>query len=305
MKEILVPVTFDAPELASKNMLNTVLGSAFKVRDSSTCIARSEDEAPYWSAAHFGLDGVDLFKSAHQEEQRKILKLASGQILEEAYFIEKSGMTYTAKMILLSETTQEKMLYSLFSSDEAAHLHHVLSILGKSPCAKSAGPFINLLSDMIREGDRGSLVFLIQVVLEGWGLLHYRTLAENCVNKGVRDKLRLILKDEARHHGSGMIITKANGLDARQKSYVAETLVEFLKLIQCGPRDLVGAMEIVLGHFSTAQRLKIFKELNSEQTSMKKIEIIRSLIVQGGGAEIIPQLEEAGMMKPLAAKECA
>jgi hypothetical protein len=177
--------------------------------------------------------------------------------------------------------------------------------LGKAPDPHSAGPFVALLSAMIREGDRASLVFLIQVILEGWGLLHYRNLAENCADPDVAEKLRLILKDEARHHGSGMILTKAHGLDSRQKSYVLEVLVNFLKLIQAGPVGLVATMESVLGSFSPAEKQKIFEELQGEESTIRKITIIRSLMGQGGGAELIPALEKAGVLNPFTSTQFA
>ncbi len=292
-------------ELPPEHLLHVILSSALKAKVQTPFYSpAAESPQFYWNATHFGLNRVKIFNQTTQKHQNQILHLASYQLLEEAYFIEKLGMNFAAKMILLSETTQEKMIYSLFASDEAIHLHSVLSILGCTPHADPNDHFIRFLSDLIHEGDRTCLVFLIQVILEGWGLLHYRSLAENCLNPAVSQSLRHILKDEARHHGTGMTLSKGTTLNSQQKHYTLEKLGEFLKLIQGGPQSLVGILEKSFGHFNLNQKIKLFEELNTQQSSQFKINIIRSLISQGGNSDLIPELEKAGVTRPLTPQEC-
>ena len=52
-----------------------------------------------------------------------ILQLCNLEILEEAYFIEKAGVGYMGKMILLAETTEERMLYGLFAAHDCSGRH--------------------------------------------------------------------------------------------------------------------------------------------------------------------------------------
>jgi hypothetical protein len=214
-------------------------------------------------------------------------------------------MSFTAKMALLAESTEERMLYSLFSADETVHLDQVLGHLPGAPASEPTPPFVRFLSDMIRDGDRPSLVLLIQVVLEGWGITHYHELAENCQNPDVKASLRLILKDEARHHGSGMILSKANTFTPKQKNYVRDTMIEFMKMVQCGPQSLVGVIEEKLGHLSRSQRIRLFEQLGCESSTASKIELLRSLLAQVGAHDLIDYLERAGVLRPLSAQECA
>ncbi|MEL6320398.1 MAG: hypothetical protein AAFQ57_07075, partial [Cyanobacteria bacterium J06626_14] len=71
----------------------------------------------YWNASYFGLDRVRLFRDATAEEQRQILSLTNLNVMQESYCIEKAGMGYMSRMVLLAETVQERMIYTLFAAD--------------------------------------------------------------------------------------------------------------------------------------------------------------------------------------------
>ncbi|MGI8504071.1 MAG: hypothetical protein ACR2LR_23495 [Hassallia sp.] len=84
---------------------------------------------PPWDTTHFNLHNVKIFTDATADEQVEILQLCSCGLLEESYFIEKAGMGYMAKMVLLAETTEERMLYALFCADEASHFAQIRQFL--------------------------------------------------------------------------------------------------------------------------------------------------------------------------------
>ena len=109
------------------------------------------------------------FSGASEETQNNIIKRCSVDVLHEAFFIEESGMAFASKMSLLSETREERMLYNLFAADEATHFHWVQNALGDIQLDLQPNQFHRLLESVIRDGQRESLVFIIQVILEGWG----------------------------------------------------------------------------------------------------------------------------------------
>ena len=107
---------------------------------------------------------------------------------------------------------------------------------------------------MIRDGQRESLVFIIQVILEGWGLAHYRSLLKACKHDGFREVLERILRDEARHHGSGVVLCRERGLPERARGEVLETMRSFLEMVRYGPQAVLAAIEEELGGFNREQK---------------------------------------------------
>src|SRR5262249_51873896 len=121
---IQIETRLDAPDLGREHELQAVLQSALKSRAAAPP-SNADPLNAYWPAAHFGLDRVSLFRDASEEEQARILAGCSRDVIAESYFIEKSGMYFAAKMALLAESAQERMLYSLFGADEAVHFDWV------------------------------------------------------------------------------------------------------------------------------------------------------------------------------------
>ena len=85
-----------------------------------------------WKAEFFGLDQVTAFTTAAPATQRAVVTGCSRAILEEAYFIEKAGVGFAAKMTLLAQDMDERNLYALFAGEEAAHPAAVHTLLGRS-----------------------------------------------------------------------------------------------------------------------------------------------------------------------------
>ena len=66
--------------------------------------------ADVWPAAHFGLHRATAFTGSSAEVQAAVLADCARGTLLEAYFIEKAGVSYAAKMTLLAETSDERSL---------------------------------------------------------------------------------------------------------------------------------------------------------------------------------------------------
>jgi hypothetical protein len=248
-----------------------------------------------------------LFTDASEEERDQILTGCSQNILAEAYYIEKSGMYFAAKMSLLAENTQERMLYSMFAADETTHFSWIAKYVSDNDAADYRhNPFLTLLSEVLQNEERTTLNYIIQVVLEGWGITHYHALAKGCLDAGLMEVFAQIIKDEGRHHGSGLILCNEREFSALQRKRMIEILKSFFVMVQVGPQMVVAQVERVKGHLSRAQKRKLFAELNCEVETARKIRTLKGLIQNTKcGAAIMAELERSGVLRPFTAQQCA
>jgi hypothetical protein len=288
------------PHLDATHRLNPVLSSAIKKSVQVPC-AR---EGPYWSADFFGLTSSTLFVEATDSQRNEILCLCSNSLLYEAYFIEKSGMAFAAKMSLLSRSTEERMLYSMFASDEASHFELIRAFIDRPPEDEATNPFLLLLSDLIENGSRNTLVFVIQIVLEGWGLTHYRSIAAGCEDHELKAALESILKDEARHHGSGLVLFEKEDLNAQSKKHIVDAMTRFLQMVQVGPQAVVHAVDSVLGPLTKLQKLCLFEDLNAQDHSADRLNELRQLMLKANVIEFVAELDAKGVFRPFSPQEC-
>ncbi|MGB3495988.1 MAG: ferritin-like domain-containing protein [Elainellaceae cyanobacterium] len=258
---------------------------------------------PYWDAAHFGLHQVALFRTSTPEEQHAILSRANLALLQEAYTIEKAGMGYMSHMALLAETTQERMIYTLFAADETSHFVQLSPFVYEKPTLAD-NPFLQLLSEVVEGDNKTVLLFVIQVVLEGWGLTHYRALEKDCRCAPLKQTLHSFLQDESRHHGTGITLFNQAQMSPASHSAIVEILVQFLRMVQMGPQSVVEAIAQVKGHLSRNQKLQIFAELDTENHSGTRLQLLRSLMRGDGAGAIVQDLEDRGAFSPFAASQC-
>jgi hypothetical protein len=263
----------------------------------------SPSPPPPWDAIHFNLHNVKIFTDATPNEQAEILQLCSCGLLEESYFIEKAGMGYMAKMVLLAETTEERMLYALFCGDEASHFAQISQFL-LTPEPVENNFFLRLLGDLIESQDKTVLLFVLQVVLEGWGLSHYRSLAKDCVNKDLSLMLHSFLQDESRHHATGVTLFDRICVTPSSQNTIIETLASFLQMVQVGPQSVVTAIEKVKGDLSRQQKVKIFAELDTETHSGSRLKLLRSLMSHSHAEIILQQLDQRKSFHPFPPEKC-
>ena len=165
-------------------------------------------------------------------------------------------------------------------------------------------PFLQLLSSLLETNDRTALMFVIQVVLEGWGLSHYRMLSKTCRNPDLKALFRSLLQADARHHGAGVILFDHKSLSLQSQSLIEETLAAFLQMIQVGPQRLVAAFSAVKGGLSKGQRIRLLSELDTEAHSGMRLELLRSLITQVSPT-IAESLAAKDLFMPLSPAQCA
>ena len=306
----------DAPEFTNSPRLGAILGKAIEARSpigTQKLIDAQMDPARHWDASHFGLDRVATFQALPSEAKDQVLRICSEGLLREAYFIEKGGMYYTAKMSLLSQTTQERMLYSQFAADEALHFHWISQFMPAERAGSyQTNPFIALLNEVARREDKLVLTYILQVILEGWGIHHYHELAQDCRTEELKLVFERILRDEARHHGSGVVIFNATEVPVAALNRVSDILLQFFRLVQCGPQHVVGVVAKVAGvDFQSGSSAKIkleqmFSELGAESETQRKLGLLRDCICGVQGADhVLEFLEQNGAFRALTASECA
>lgn len=244
----------------------------------------------YWSADSYGLEKSKEFSLLSQNQKDELLERCAFNRLHEAYHIERSGMAFTAKMTLLSDSIEQRKLYSTFSADEARHLHGVEHFLFKEP--EERMPFILFLNEVIDHGSKQSLIFVIQVLLEGWGLEHYKSMTKYCTNPQLTQLLEGIIKDEAGHHGSGLILFDKKSMSAKEKAETLQILVHFLEMVQIGPFQMMSDFTKVRNVFNEQQVSSLLHDLKAEEATTQKLALLKRLMSKAGGSEFIDELEK-------------
>ena len=287
------------PSIDPTHKLNRILLATLKQKPR---LPESIDFAP-WGADCFGLAYSPLFNDSSSLEQCQILHLASQALLGESYAIEKAGVGYMAKMTLLAETTEERMLYSLFGADETTHLAQLTPFVTGIEKLDATDPFLRLLESLLETADRLALIFVIQVVLEGWGLSHYRMLSKTCRHPALSILFRSFLQAEARHHGAGTLLFENVALSEKSRALIVETLAAFLQMVRVGPQRVVEAIAQVKGGLSRAQQIRLLGELDTDTQSGIRLDLLRPLITPAA-PDFAETLENKDLFTPLPPAQC-
>jgi hypothetical protein len=295
---------FDLPHLPEDDRLRAILRGALKARKCAPVEPPPEDRR-YWSPEFLGLDKVPLFGELGEDARRQVLRRCAQDLLTEAYFVEKAGVGYAARMTLEAESTEERALYGMVAAEEATHLCQVAGYLPDPDPVGTEDPFLRFMGDLIEDAPKSVCLFVVQVVLEGWGLTHYRNLATGCSHPGLKAILESILLDEARHHGSGVVLLESRELSARERDLATESLEGFLGMVRVGPQRVVAALEEAAGHFTHAQRVQVLRDLDAEAHSGERLAVLRTLMKTPNVAGIIEDLESRGSFQPLPPERCA
>jgi hypothetical protein len=204
-------------------------------------------------------------------------------------------------MVLLGESVDERKLYAMFAADEAAHLDGIGRFYHTRDDAAPSSPFLALLSALIDDGDRQSLQAIIQVVLEGWGLTHYRALRHDCASPALRTLLGNILADEAAHHGSGVLLVGDRPLSPAASERIVETMMRFLALVQAGPLTVYAAVSTAVagGPLDAVARRRLWAELEPDRSSAARLAQLNQLMHKSAAlAAVTGRLERAGAFEP-------
>lgn len=255
-----------------------------------------EERGPFWIDQAFGLDRVDAFRRLPIEAQQEVLTGCGDDLLREACFIEMAGMRYTARMSLLARNLQEQIFYSLMGSEEAKHFCMLRPYTTQTNLNRGPDAFTGLIGEIIESADREHAIFLVQVLLEGWGLNHFSWMAKTCQSARLQVTLRNILRDEGRHHACGLAL--ATRLITRDDYQVIVWLKELLQMVRVGPLRLLNALTDRMDSCSTRERVEILSQLDAESATKEKLDYLKRVLASQLNAKVMANLEGEGFFEP-------
>lgn len=258
-----------------------------------------------WPAALYSLPQSALFESLAESKQQAIVKTCNDFVLTESYFIEKAGLAYCAKMITLGETTEIRQMYGLIASDEAVHLSWLAPYLTKTQRVTPQGQFIQHISNMIEHCDVNTLYFLIQTVLEGWGIAYYKTLGKTCQWQSLKTTLLDIVKDEAIHHNTGVALFKPERINQHAELSIVDGMKSYFDILRVGAQNIVACCEHELGPLSFAELTALFAALEAEKSASIKLQILKNIMQQPATLPWLATLELQGYFEPYTPEQCA
>ena len=260
-------------------------------------------DAPPWNAAFFRVERVARFRNANAGARRAVLEACAAGLLAESWFIERCGVTFCAKMTLLSQSLEEQRAYALIGADEATHSAWLEPWIADRD--GEADPFNRFIVGLVEAGSAQPLAFLLQVVLEGFGIVHYTDLAAACLDAPLAATLRRMARDEAMHHAVGLAAFRSERLSVPERRFLAEGAHAFLEMIRNGPQAVVAALDRVIGEGDQADATHVFEDLGAEAASAAKLAQLRRLMAQPGMDWLIDEFERKGVFAPCTAAECA
>ncbi len=183
-------------------------------------------------------------------------------MLAESWGIECRGIDYCARMALTAEDDDERRLFGLVGADEARHTGWLAPWLAAGE--QEPDPFNRFIAGLTETGTPQALAFLLQVVLEGFGITHYRALAAHCRDAGMADILQRLSQDEARHHTAGLAVFRPDRLTRGDRRFLADATQVFLEMIRCGPQAVVAALDKGIGLGDQSDVAATFSAIDAE-----------------------------------------
>jgi hypothetical protein len=263
------------------------------------------DSPPLWPAQWWGLDTSAFYKKLSSAQQELILYELDRMLLNESYFIEKSGIAYTAKMMLLAESTDVAQLYAFIAADEARHLAWLEPYVRAEDKTNPTGSFLRFLSELVESASPHLLVFLVQIILEGWGLDHYRRMSLACSAPALQVVFANILKDEALHHRSGEILFDATKWSSSDFAFVREALQVYAEMVRVGPLAAIATCDQVVGGLSFNEVEDLLIALRHAEESNRKLSLLKHLMQQPELEHQVEEMEDRGYFFALDAVSAA
>jgi hypothetical protein len=261
---------------------------------------RDDGNRPPWQAEFFGLHRVGEYRRAGNDLKQTVLAECAGAVLKESLSVERSGVVFCARMILIAETDAERQLYALIGAEEAKHSAWLEPWTHGMENAPDA--FNRFIAALLDTGSAQPLAYLLQVVLEGFGILHYANLAAYCRTAPLAGVLKRMAHDEALHHAAGLAAFRAESLTAPERRFIAEGAYVFLEMIRSGPQAVAAALAHCLG---LERAPAMFAELDADGATAAKLFRLRRLMARPGMEWLISELDDKGVFTPCTAAQCA
>lgn len=280
-----------SPHLNETDSLNKLMHT---VAQSKPNIA---DSVVHWDANYFSLNQSSLFSHCSRSSQENILRQLNQWSLNLVYCIEKYGLNYGAKMILSANTTEEKSLYTLFAADEVRHRLAIEPFLtADKPQDLTFHPLLEPLALVLQQGSPATMVFTIQVVLEGFGLTYYSALKEGCVTPALKNCFAEILKDEYAHHGMGVQLSQRQQLSSEDKEQIEYFTQIFIRSL-IDAEWVSRAFEQENGEMNAAERLNFREQIQWRQKLSNRLTRLKELLRKVEFQGLVDRLDSKGVFQ--------
>ncbi|MBL8508435.1 ferritin-like domain-containing protein [Chitinimonas sp. JJ19] len=258
--------------------------------------------ATLWPADFFRLPATAFWQQATAAQHDQLLHHCAGALLREALGIERTAMDYCARRVLATEDALEKQVYSLTGADEARHYHWLCSIADPASIAAEPDSFTRFLQRLVAEGSPQVQSYLLQIILEGWGIHHYQRLARHANDAAVSAVMNGIAQDEALHYAAGVAHFDAARLDEAERGFIRAALAELCAMLACGPLSVLGVVETVAGGFDEATRLRTLVALADPAQTEEKLQQLARYIRHNGMEAEADWLAAEGLLSPMPAE---
>ncbi len=249
-----------------------------------------------WGEKRFQLERSSSFRKLRQVSKDNIYTHLTRLNLALSWYIERSGHNYGAKMILLSDTQEEKSLYALFVAEEAIHQREFEHFIDFIPDPNVYWhPLLDPLAQAIKEAERETCLYVIQVLLEGFGIGLYTSLKESCDLPELKKVYSRIINDEAKHHGSGVILTHSLSPNDLVKDQVFEYTRQFIIALQSA--DMLGSSFEREQKLSQKERSRFYEEVEYEKFMNLRLVKLKSMLQKVDNWDLIDRLEKEKVFK--------
>ena len=258
--------------------------------------------ATLWPAGFFRLPDTAFWQQATAAQRDQLLYHCASALLREALGIERTAMDYCAHRVLATEDALEKQVYSLTGADEARHYHWLCSVADPATIAAAPDSFTRFLQRLVAEGSPHAQSYLLQIILEGWGIHHYQHLARHANDAAVSAVMNGIAQDEALHYAAGVAHFDATRLTEAERGFIRAALAELCTMLACGPLSVLGVLETVAGGFDDATRLQTLAALADTARTEEKLQQLARYIRHSGMEAEADWLAREGLLNPMPAE---
>jgi rubrerythrin len=251
---------------------------------------------PHWSAEALGFTRSAVFRQMSEVEQKRVLQVVSDMRIGTTSVIERAGIAYCAKMALLSRDQETRDAYMVMGHDEVRHFHELRrfrsSAMEMDPRSQ---PMIACLKDGIEKGGWATGVFVLQVLLEGFGIWFYSLLMETASTPELKQAFQSIIRDEASHHGLGCALLEQASPSAEERASIVELTGRFIAalndetaMIQCFGWARGRALD-------ASESEEVIEGMGMRRNAVERLARLRQLVERHDRWGVVKDLEARGV----------
>ncbi|MBL7546169.1 MAG: ferritin-like domain-containing protein [Bdellovibrionaceae bacterium] len=229
-------------------------------------------DLPLWRPDFYRVHDSPYWTRLSKDKRDQFLRLSSKCILKEAISIEHAGIAYANKMALLAESQEERQYYTTVAYEELGHLY-LLQPYFEFSIDKDAPSFSTMIARVVEKESRRDSIILIQVLLEGWGISHYQSLAAGTDNIELKNIFSKIVFDETRHHGGGVILSQYLGLAI--SSELIGNIQSVIDAIRVGPYQVAYMLSHLNKLSSYTEVGFLLSSIKAMETTTNKLKIVQ------------------------------